>query len=54
VVTGYGALPAAIHPVDGALRTRMKYVLRKSGKGWSVVAAQNTEMKPLPARPAKP
>jgi uncharacterized protein (TIGR02246 family) len=54
VVTGYGALPATLHPVDGAVRTRMKYVLRKRGKTWSVVAAQNTEIKPLPARPATP
>lgn len=51
VVTGYGALPATLHPVDGAVRTRMKYVLRKSARGWSVVAAQNTEIKPPPARP---
>jgi uncharacterized protein (TIGR02246 family) len=51
VVTDYGALPATLHPVDGAVRTRMKYVLRKSARGWSVVAAQNTEIKPLPARP---
>ena len=51
VVTGYGALPATLHPVDGAVRTRMKYVVRKSGRGWSVVAAQNTELKPPPARP---
>jgi uncharacterized protein (TIGR02246 family) len=51
VVTGYGALPATLHPVDGAVRTRMKYVLRKSARGWSVVTAQNTEIKPPPARP---
>jgi uncharacterized protein (TIGR02246 family) len=51
VVTGYGALPATIHTVDGAVRTRMKYVLRKSARGWSVVAAQNTDIKPPPARP---
>jgi uncharacterized protein (TIGR02246 family) len=55
VVTGYGALPPTLHPVDGAVRTRMKYVMRKGPKGWVIVAAQNTEMKPLPARqPAAP
>jgi uncharacterized protein (TIGR02246 family) len=53
VVTGYGALPATLHPVDGALRTRMKYVMQKRGTGWSIIAAQNTELKPPPApRPA--
>lgn len=51
VVTGYGALPSTLHPVDSALRTRMKYVMRKGPKGWSIVAAQNTEMKPPPAQP---
>jgi uncharacterized protein (TIGR02246 family) len=50
VVTGYGALPATLHPVDGAVRTRMKYVMRRGPKSWSIVAAQNTEIKPLPAR----
>lgn len=49
-VTGYGALPPTLHPVDGAVRTRMKYVMRKERKGWRIVAAQNTEIKPLPAR----
>lgn len=52
VVTGYGALPATLHPVDGAVRTRMKYVMRKGPTGWSIVAAQNTEIKPRPARPS--
>lgn len=53
VVTGYGALPATLHPVDGAVRTRMKYVMQKRGAGWSILAAQNTEIKPQPApRPA--
>ena len=51
VVTGYGALPPTIHATDGALRTRMKYVLRKGARGWAVLAAQNTDVKPLPARP---
>jgi uncharacterized protein (TIGR02246 family) len=52
VVTDYGALPPSLHPVDGAVRTRMKYVMRKSGRHWNVVAAQNTEMKPPARRPA--
>lgn len=51
VVTGYGALPPVLHPVDGAVRTRMKYVMSKGPTGWRIVAAQNTEMKPLPPRP---
>ena len=55
VVTGYGALPATLHPVDGAVRTRMRYVMQKGRTGWSIVAAQNTEIKPQPApRPAAP
>jgi uncharacterized protein (TIGR02246 family) len=54
-VTGHGALPATLHPVDGALRTRMKYVMQKGRAGWSIVAAQNTELKPRPApQPAAP
>lgn len=51
VVTGFEKLPPTMHPVDGALRTRMKYVLRKGAQGWQVVAGQNTEIKPVPARP---
>jgi uncharacterized protein (TIGR02246 family) len=50
VVTGYGMLPSTLHPVDGAVRTRMKYVMRRGPKGWSIVAAQNTEIKPLPTQ----
>jgi uncharacterized protein (TIGR02246 family) len=52
VVTGYPSLPPTIHAVDGAVRTHMKYVMRKGPKGWMIVAGQNTQVEPLPARPA--
>jgi hypothetical protein len=33
------------------LKTRMRYVMKKAGKTWQIVAGQNTDEKPAPATP---
>lgn len=54
VVTGYAGLPPGIQPTEpGVLKTRMRYVMKKTGKTWRIVAGQNTDVKPAPAAPAK-
>ncbi|HEX8701410.1 MAG TPA: SgcJ/EcaC family oxidoreductase [Myxococcaceae bacterium] len=49
-VTGHSGLPPGVQNTDasGTLRTRMKYVLRKSAGKWQIVAGQNTDVKPAP------
>lgn len=47
-VTQFGALPLGIQPTEpGLLRTRMKYVLTRERAGWQIIAAQNTDVKPV-------
>lgn len=47
---GHARLPPPIQPTEpnGLLRTRMKYVLLKSGGQWVIVSAQNTAITPSP------
>ncbi|MFY0527678.1 SgcJ/EcaC family oxidoreductase [Archangium gephyra] len=53
VVTGYAGLPPGVQATEpGVLRTRMRYVLKQMGGKWSIVAGQNTDVKPAP--PAQP
>jgi uncharacterized protein (TIGR02246 family) len=54
-VTGHAGLPPGVQNTDesGTLRTRMKYVMRKSAGKWQIVAAQNTDVKPAPKSPKK-
>lgn len=53
VVKGYTGLPPGVQPTEpGVLRTRMRYVLKQTGGRWWIVAGQNTDMKPVPAKPA--
>lgn len=49
-VTGHGGLPPGVQNSDesGTLRTRMKYVMRKTDGKWQIVAGQNTDVKPPP------
>jgi uncharacterized protein (TIGR02246 family) len=49
-VTGHAGLPPGVQNSDetGVLRTRMKYVMRKTGGKWQIVAGQNTDVKPAP------
>ncbi|WP_257456546.1 SgcJ/EcaC family oxidoreductase [Archangium lipolyticum] len=50
VVTGYAGLPPGVQPTEaGVLKTRMRYVMKKNGKRWEIVAGQNTDVKPTPA-----
>lgn len=50
VVTGYAGLPPGVQPTEaGTLKTRMRYVMKKNGKRWEIVAGQNTDVKPAPA-----
>jgi uncharacterized protein (TIGR02246 family) len=50
VVTGYTRLPPGIQPTEpGMLKTRMRFVMKKTGKTWQIVAGQNTDVKPVPA-----
>lgn len=50
VVTGYTGLPPGVQATEpGVLRTRMRYVLKQAGGRWSIVAGQNTDVKPAPA-----
>ncbi|HZI15429.1 MAG TPA: SgcJ/EcaC family oxidoreductase [Myxococcus sp.] len=50
LVTGYSGLPPGVQPTEpGVLKTRMRYVMKKSGKRWEIVAGQNTDVKPAPA-----
>jgi uncharacterized protein (TIGR02246 family) len=54
-VTGHSGLPPGVQNTDetGVLRTRMKYVLRKSAGKWQIFAGQNTDVKPAPKAPKK-
>lgn len=50
VVTGYAGLPPGVQPTEaGVLKTRMRYVMKKTGKRWEIVTGQNTDVKPTPA-----
>jgi uncharacterized protein (TIGR02246 family) len=50
IVTGYAGLPPGVQPTEaGVLKTRMRYVMKKNGKRWEIVAGQNTDVKPTPA-----
>ncbi len=51
-VTGYSGLPPTVHPTGepAALRTRMKYVMKKAHGQWTIIAGQNTDVKPPPKR----
>jgi uncharacterized protein (TIGR02246 family) len=50
-VTGHKGLPPGVQDTEpGLLRTRMRYVYQRTGAGWSIVAGQNTDVKPAPAR----
>ena len=55
-VTGYGGLPPGVQPtVSGELRTQMRYVLKRTGGPWRIVAGKNTDGKPAPGQaPAAP
>jgi len=52
-VTGHTALPPGVQNSDesGTLRTRMKYVLKKTGGTWQISSGQNTDVKPAPKGP---
>ncbi|UQA63926.1 SgcJ/EcaC family oxidoreductase [Polyangium aurulentum] len=55
VVTGYTGLPPGVQATEpGVLRTRMRYVVKQTDGTWSIVAGQNTDMKPMPAPPSQP
>ena len=52
-VTGYAGLPPGVQVTEpGVLKTRMRFVLKKTGKAWRIVAGQNTDVKPAPAKAA--
>lgn len=52
VVTGFARLPPGVQPTEpGLLKTRMRLVMKKTGKAWQIVAGQNTDVKPMPAAP---
>ncbi|MFL5353462.1 SgcJ/EcaC family oxidoreductase [Archangium sp.] len=54
VVTGYTGLPPGVQPTEpGVLRTRMRFVMKRTGGRWWIVAGQNTDVKPAPAPPAQ-
>jgi uncharacterized protein (TIGR02246 family) len=50
---GYDRLPPGIQATDadGTLRTRLKYVWRRTETGWQIVSAQNTAVFPQPPKP---
>jgi len=52
-VSGHSSLPPGVQNTDesGTLRTRMKYVMKKSAGKWQIVSAQNTDVKPAPKGP---
>ena len=51
-VSGFKFLPPGIVPTSpGVLKTRMKYIARKQGDAWQLIAAQNTAMLPAMAPP---
>ena len=53
VVTGYAGLPPGVQATEpGVLKTRMRFVMKKTGKAWRIVAGQNTDVKPMPAKAA--
>jgi uncharacterized protein (TIGR02246 family) len=45
-VTDSIALPSEITEIGGVLRTRMRYVLKKTQDKWVIIAGQNTDVKP--------
>ncbi|MBZ4416578.1 SgcJ/EcaC family oxidoreductase [Myxococcus sp. RHST-1-4] len=48
-VTGFTGLPPGVQATEpGVLRTRMRYVLKKTRGQWLIVAGQNTDVKPAP------
>jgi uncharacterized protein (TIGR02246 family) len=53
-VSGHSGLPPGVQNTDesGTLRTKMKYVMKKSAGKWQIAAAQNTDVKPAPKAPA--
>ncbi len=53
-VTGHSGLPPGVQNTDesGTLRTRMRYVMKKSAGKWQIAAGQNTDVKPAPKAPA--
>ncbi|MDY7231607.1 SgcJ/EcaC family oxidoreductase [Hyalangium sp. s54d21] len=52
-VTGHSGLPPGVQNTEepGVLRTRMKYVMKKSGGKWQITSGQNTDVKPPPKSP---
>ena len=50
---GSERLPPGIQApdADGTLRSRLKYVWRRTPTGWQIVSAQNTAVFPLPPKP---
>jgi uncharacterized protein (TIGR02246 family) len=55
-VTGHSGLPPGVQNTDesGTLRTRMKYVMKKSKGAWQIATGQNTDVKPAPKGSAAP
>ena len=55
-VTGHSGLPPGVQNTDesGTLRTRMRYVMRKTQGTWQIAAGQNTDVKPAPKGSAAP
>jgi uncharacterized protein (TIGR02246 family) len=46
-VTGHTGLPPGVQNTEeGLLRTRMKFVMKRTDGGWRIVAGQNTDVKP--------
>jgi uncharacterized protein (TIGR02246 family) len=54
-ITGHTGLPQGVQNSDesGTLRTRIKYVMKKSAGKWQIVSGQNTDVKPAPKSPKK-
>jgi uncharacterized protein (TIGR02246 family) len=51
-VSGFKFLPPGIIPTSpGILKTRMKYIARKQGDAWHLIAAQNTAILPAMGPP---
>ncbi|PTL76791.1 DUF4440 domain-containing protein [Vitiosangium sp. GDMCC 1.1324] len=51
-VTGFTGLPPGVQPTEpGLLRTRMRYVAKRTGGKWQIISGQNTDVKPAPAQP---
>ncbi|SEU18239.1 SgcJ/EcaC family oxidoreductase [Stigmatella erecta] len=48
-VTGHTRLPPGVQNTEaGLLRTRMRYVMKRTSGQWRIVAGQNTDVKPAP------